>query len=186
MKKILLFAAIVFGIFLSNAQAQDRVFAAITGHGFEDIYNFGFGLRVGKNFTFFEIPFLYLGGVGIYHQGKTQNQEFPTATGREIVKTTNNISFAGGEVGININTSILTFRPSVFLAYARINLDIPELDTNGRFISLREENNTEFFVGPGLNVAIPFGNLSVGGDIRYLDVKGAESWAAYSTLTFRF
>lgn len=183
-KTILIF--VLGSLFSANAQAQDRVFAALTGHGFEDIYNFGFGIRIGKSFSILNTRILYLGGIGIYHQGKTQNREFTTASGNEIIETTNNVAYFGGEVGININAKVVTFRPSLFLAYARVSKDIPQLDGSSRFVSILEEVQNEFFLGPGMNIAIPFGNMSLGGDIRYLDVKTAGSWAIYSTLSFRF
>ena len=51
MKKTLITLFALGSVFLSTAHGQNRVFSMVTGHGFEDIYNFGFGMRIGKNLT---------------------------------------------------------------------------------------------------------------------------------------
>lgn len=184
MKKALITLLAFGGLFLGQAHGQNRVFSMVTGHGFEDIYNFGFGMRVGKNVDILRSFALYGGVVGMYHQGKTQNRD--TADENVVIETTDNISFAGGEVGIKIRLRSLSIHPSVMLAWARINQDIPVFDDAQNLVDKREHDTTEFFAGPGLQIGVPFGNLTIGGEIRRHLVKDQESWAAYSSLSFRF
>ena len=184
MKKTLITLFALGSVFLSTAHGQNRVFSMVTGHGFEDIYNFGFGMRIGKNLDLARSFALYGGAIGVYHQGKTQKRD--TADENTVVETTDNISFAGGEVGLKLRLQMLTINPSVLLAWARINQDIPLYDKVQNLVGKRDENSTEFFAGPGLQIGVPFGNMTISGEIRRHLVKKHETWALYSALTFRF
>lgn len=188
MKAKLFLFSLIFGIWTGSVQAQNRVFAAITGHGFEDTYNFGFGLRVGRLVAVLDRPVIFIGAVGVFHQGQTRNETYISdAAGRPInVELTENVAYAGAELGLNVRLALVTLRPSVMYALARVNKDVPQFSIEGTFTGRGEADRTEGFFSPSLGLAIPFGNMSIGGDLRYLDVPDAATWAIYSVLAFRF
>lgn len=177
---------VLYGIFLlvgmlpATAQAQYYSFGVMTGQGIDDIYNFGFGARFGKDFidiSGFRLP--YVGIIGVFHQGTTETPSLLAETGRQIVELNRNGAYYGGEAGLSYVKSKLTIDASVVFAFARLSRDQARFDARNFFTGVDKESQTDFFTAPGLRIAIPFGAVSIGGEARYLNVPDYPSWAFY-------
>lgn len=126
------------------------------GFGTGDGYGLGLGARGGYTFT----NRLYVGGLGAYHFGGT--------TSAADVSIRKSSWYLGPEVGYDLGAGALIVRPVLGLGLG--------FSTNDTTVNASNNNDTtpKLFISPGAEVMYPVGNFFVGGDARYMYMRGND------------
>lgn len=142
------------GVTVSTSSADAASIGASVGYGTAggnpNAYGLGFVGRVGYTFPL-EI---YLGGTFVYHLGSSTENAF--------VNSSQNVWYAGGELGYVIGTKHFEFRPyvgfgGIVLQTERCALEICTSPTE-----------SSWYFGPGVYGQYDIGPIYVGADIRYI------------------
>lgn len=135
--------------------------SSLIGYGTEDGYNFGLGVRIGASFS----SGAYLGGVFVYHLGKSQDFPVPYYGN---VKLSVNTLYVGPEFGYDAMVSDnVAIRPYTSFGYFSVMASVEG------FGSSESDSEGHFYVAPGLLFNVfASEQFMIGVDSRYVIITG--------------
>lgn len=157
------------------------VIAPLVGYGTEDWFNTGLGIRIGSTLA----SGTYIGGVFVYHFGKTQSVSLSTGFFSVNLDITIKSLYTGVEVGHDIAASERFFiRPYSGFGYFSL---IASASSGG---SSASDSEGRFFISPGLMFhGLASEHFMLGLDGRYVIITGeggsdASAFGIFGTFGF--
>lgn len=150
------------------------------GYGIADGYNLGIGVSAGATLT----SGVYVGGLFVYHLGKSEKTTIGSYPNLYSAEVTVNSFYVGVELGYSARSSSgVTFRPYVSGGYFQAMGDVKTL------LGSASPSEGRFYIAPGSLLQFQVGTILFGVDTRYVfitedDGSDASAFGIFGVLGF--